>query len=88
MHNRAVWFCTRSTNLLQFILDTNSELLKERIGRKVKTKYSIALLETEKYLLTAELLETFKTILRSYDLEFGLLKVDEKVKTCLEVSEQ
>lgn len=58
----------------KFILDV-SDLLKERT-----TKYSIALLETQKYPLTDGLLETFKTILDSNNLKFGLLIANEKSK--------
>ena len=64
----------------KFIFDTKPELLSEKIGKKVKTRYSIALLTTETYQLTNTLLETFKTILHSNNLKFGLLIVNDKSK--------
>ena len=55
------------------------------LRKDIKTKYSIALLETEKYPLTDRLLETFKTILHSNNLAFGLLIINEKSKEVRDV---
>jgi len=63
----------------RWIFETKRHLLKQRIGREVKSfRYSIALRETNKYPLGSKLFETFKEILSYNGLKFGLLKVDEK----------
>jgi len=61
------------------------KFLFERMRKDVKTRYSIALLETEKYPLSEELLETFKSILHSNKLTFGFLKVNENSKEVKEL---
>ena len=70
----------------KLLFDTKRDLLEQRIGREVKTtKYSIALLETDKYPLTSGLLETFKAILSHNKLRFGLLKINERFNEVEEV---
>jgi len=62
----------------KFLIEEELNILQTKVGKPIKQVIcSIALMETGKYKLLKELLDTFKNIIKFNKVSFGFITVDE-----------